>query len=973
MAKTYTPIAPPDVEVRVETVTLTPTVSPAVLPAVVIGPCYEIIEILNSDGSTNENARVYLPATIKSKELSLTGVLGLGGSGVSTFPISVNSGPDYDVDFDALPTGTDYPSDVVDYFNNTLKVPGLRAVLLPGSAGNGYILIETIGTGNSQTIELESVDAAVTAALGGEWHDIDRSGQSQYTQWFMDFTTRNYPNPNGLDTDELSYLTDEVEVWMDIGSSLKQLKEDEAVERYGTAQMEFIEDGDLDGESPILRIYEVNAGGPDATPAATSASGSLSPDLNSTESVCQLTCQANAINLTVDGIFRISIDGSQIQEVELTTGMTPAQVVTEVNKYFSHTAFSHAGGAAPFVIESELKGSEGNLYIHPAPSGNDLQILKDMGIVENIVVPTWDDSGYHFGDWFPVKKRDELWINGELKGIVTKVYSRVAGPPTYTDVKLDTEYVQTTYAIPEVQKFHFVSKNLSAQLPDPANSEPTPELYIGGDGDIRIKHALLRDIYGEPMYPGNGELYLGYKALRVDVSADAEDPTLIEISSDDDITDNLGEIRVDNPLAFNAWLCRNLGCPDRVMYALGIGAISDDLPDGTLTAYTSAFSYLENWDVYTLAALTQEEGVHDLGQSHVDSMSLSDNKGERIYFGTIERPTRAPNTVAISGTDGNTTAVTNEFNTGRSGITQALTDLGVDVTNLSPTGTDPEEVYLDIESDALNYRVTGIAGQVLTITPATGSPSWNADGFYATTNLTSPLIHEAWSLKVRGAELVTSTGSPDKDAISKAISDICDGYNDKRVFIGYPGNVTISDPNGLEQLLPTYTLAAITAGQIAQQSPQQPFSYMRVPGAIAVRGSSDYFDKDQLNVIAGGGCWIWFQETPNSSVEVRHQLSTNTDTIMERELSLTKAIDYTAKFFRKNCRPLVGRFNITEELLEMLASVCEGCSTYLTEDLKVLNDCTITSIEVVGVDEIEVVVDITAKYPLNKITIRIRV
>ena len=48
MAKTYTPIAPPDVEVRVETVTLTHTVIPAVLPAVVIGPCYEIVEVLNS-------------------------------------------------------------------------------------------------------------------------------------------------------------------------------------------------------------------------------------------------------------------------------------------------------------------------------------------------------------------------------------------------------------------------------------------------------------------------------------------------------------------------------------------------------------------------------------------------------------------------------------------------------------------------------------------------------------------------------------------------------------------------------------------------------------------------------------------------------------------------------------------------------------------------------------------------------------
>lgn len=971
MAKTYTPIAPPDVEVRVETVTLTPTVSPAVLPAVVIGPCYEIVEVLDSDGSTNEDARVYLPASIKSQELDLTVALGLGGSLVATFPISVNNGPDYDVDFDSLPTAADYPIEVVNYFNNTLQVPGLRAVLLPGSTGKGYILIETTGTGTSQSIELETVPAAVVAALAGEWHDIDKYGSSQYNQWFQDFTPRNYPNPNNLDVDELSYLTDDIDAYMDIGSSLKELQRDEAVERYGTAQMEWVEDGDLDGVSPILRLYEVKAGGPNATPAASSVAALLSADVNSTESICTVVggVVPGPVNLTVDGVLRLSIDGSQIQDIELTNGMTPAQVATEVNKYFSHVA---ASVPAAFQLVSALKGSEGSIYIQPAPSGNDNQILVDLGLIQ-VGPPAVDQQGYHFGDWFAVKKQDELWINGELRGVVTKVYARVAGPPTYTDVKIDTEYVQTEFATPATQKFHFVSKNLGANLPDPLNTEPTPEFYIDDDGNIRVKHNILRDIYGVPMFPANGELYLGYKALRVDVSADAENPKLIEISSDDDITSNLGEIRTDNPLAYAAWLCRNLGCPDRVMYALGVGAISDDLPDGTLPAYTSAFEYLENWEVYTLATLTQERTVHDAGQVHVDTMSLPENKAERIYFGTIEQPLRAPDTVAISGTDGNTTAVANEFNTGRPGITQALLDLGVDITKLNPTLTDAEEVYLDIETDALNYRVLSISGQVLTVVPATGSPSWNADGFYATTALATPLIHEAWSLKVRGAELVTALGAPDKNAIARAIADICDGYDDKRVFIGYPGETTLTDPNGLEQLLPSYYLAAITAGQIAQQAPQQPFSFMRVPGAIAVRGSSDYFSKEQLNIIAGGGCWIWYQETPSSAVEVRHQLSTKTATVLEREFSLTKAIDYVAKFFRRNCRPLVGRFNITEELLEMLASVCEGCRCYLTETIKVLKDCNITSIEVVAVDEIEVVVDITPYYPLNKITIRIRV
>jgi len=970
--RTYPEIPPPDVVVIIETPTESPTIVPAVLPPVLVGPCYEIVEILNSDGSTNEDARVYTPASVTSQELDLAVALVLGA--VPDFTIAVDNGPAYTVKLSTIATPT-LPADVVSYING-LSVPGLTAEILPGATGKGYIHIRT-AAGEGHTIELEGVDSTVTTVLGGEFHDIDKEGSADYNQWFVDLVPQNFPNPNDLDTDQLVYDPDDIDVYMDIGSALSALSDDSAIERYGTAQMEFVDDGDGDGVSPILRIYEVKAGGPNAVPTATSVLGLLSADLNSAAAICQLTCQANAINLTVDGTFRISIDGSQIQDVELTSGMTPAQVVVEVNKYFSHAAFAHAGGAAPFVIESYLKGSEGSLYIQPATSGNDLQILKDMGIVENIPVPTFDDSGYHFGDWFPVKRQDELVIGGQSYGTVTKVFSRVAGPPTYTDVKLDTEWPESTFILPATQRFFFRSKVLPAALPDPANTYPTPELYISGDGDVHIKHNILRDIYGEPMFPGSGELYLGYKALRQDVSADAETPRMIVIADDDDIEAELGEIRVDNPLAFAAWLTKNLGCPDRQVYALGISETSDDLPDGTLDAYTSAFQYLENWEVYTLVALSQELSVHQLAQVHVDTQSLPDNKAERKYFGTIDRPSRAPDTVAISGTEGNTTGVTNEFNSAKPGLTQALDDLGVDPGNLDPgAATDAEEVFLDIEQDAQNYRVKSISGQLITIVPATGSPSWNADGFYATSwpyGPSNPLINESWSLKVRGAELTKADGSPDKDAIAKAIADICYGFQDWRVNIGYPGEAVITDPNGLEQAVPSYYLAAITAGQIAQFAPQQPYTNVRVPGVQSVKGSSDFFSKDQLNIIAGGGCWIWYQETPSSAVQVRHQLTTDTSTKTKRESSLLHALDYAAKFIRTNVRPMLGKFNITPELVDQLGMTIDGCCSYLHEDLKVFNNCTYSGLRIVDVDEIEVVLEADPKYPLNKVTVRIRI
>jgi hypothetical protein len=959
MSSSYTELPPPDVQVIVETVTETPTVTPAVLPAVVVGPCYEIVEVLNSDGSTNANAQVFLPATVKSQLLDLTADIGLGAG--DNFDIAVNGGPDYTFTGANVPS-PNTPAVVASYINNDLAVPGLRAVVLESAtAGWGYLLLETTGSGSNQTIEMENTTAGIIAGLGGEFHDIDKAGSTQYEQWLTEFTPRYYPNPNNLDTDELDYVTDDIVVYMDTGASLVEMSKTGCVERYGTAQLEFVDDGDGDGMSPILRVYKIYPPGASATPLSSSPAAVRSADLNAAEAICQVDGSAPFVGpLTSDGVLLLSADGSQVQEIELTVAGHPntAAVAAEINKYFGWTVATDVAGV--LRLESDLDGAEGTIYIG---AGSTATILTDLFLT----------AGYYFGTWHPVKKQDKIWVNGTYYGTVTKVYpEQVVGADTYTEIKLDTEWPESTFPTVAAgsENFYFRSENLTEALPTAGSGEPAPELYVSDQGDVSVKHNILRDSDGVPMFPGNAELYMGYQALRVDLSADADTPMIIEISSDDDITDNLGEIRVDNPLAYAAWLCRNLGCPDRVMYALGVGATSADLPEGTLTAYTSAFDYLEGWDLYTIAALTQEETVHDLGKVHVDTMSLPANKSERIYFGTIQKPDRAPDTVAISGTAGNTTGVTNELNSGRPGLTQALLDLGVDITKLDPSvHTDAEEVFLDIEQDALNYRVKSISGQFITIIKAGVAPvpAWNQDGFYSTADLPTPRVGEGWSLKVRGAELAS------KWEEARAISDICSGYGDKRVFIGYPGNGTLTDPNGLEQLLPSYYLAAITAGQIAQQAPQQPFSYLQVPGVVSVRGSSDYFSRPQLNTMAGGGCWIWFQETPSAAVEVRHQLSTDTSTKLNRELSLTKVIDYTSKFVRKNLRPLVGRFNITEELLEMIASVTDGCCVYLTEDIKALADCTYSSITVVDVDEIEVIMDITPFWPNNKITIRIRV
>ena len=74
-------------------------------------------------------------------------------------------------------------------------------------------------------------------------------------------------------------------------------------------------------------------------------------------------------------------------------------------------------------------------------------------------------------------------------------------------------------------------------------------------------------------------------------------------------------------------------------------------------------------------------------------------------------------------------------------------------------------------------------------------------------------------------------------------------------------------------------------------------------------GSNDSYTNRQLNVMAAGGVYILVQDAQGGPVVCRHQLSTDTSTIETRELSITKVVDFTAKFMRAGLRNFIGRSN----------------------------------------------------------------
>jgi hypothetical protein len=116
---------------------------------------------------------------------------------------------------------------------------------------------------------------------------------------------------------------------------------------------------------------------------------------------------------------------------------------------------------------------------------------------------------------------------------------------------------------------------------------------------------------------------------------------------------------------------------------------------------------------------------------------------------------------------------------------------------------------------------------------------------------------------------------------------------------------------------------------VGQQPPQQGFTNFPITGLTRVVGSSDFFTQRQLNVVAAGGVYILIQDAQGAPVVCRHQLSTDLTSIETRELSITKVVDYVAKFMRAGLRNFIGRSNITHPFLDNLSTVVSGQLNFL--------------------------------------------
>ena len=460
------------------------------------------------------------------------------------------------------------------------------------------------------------------------------------------------------------------------------------------------------------------------------------------------------------------------------------------------------------------------------------------------------------------------------------------------------------------------------------SGRPNPDFDLDVSGNVVLGAEILRSsLTGDPFDPGNADVYIQYQGLRKDVSPLAEDPGILRISDVTTLGTVLSPINSDNPLALGMFFML-LNAPGLECAGMGVDETTAAAPNGTVAAYARVADALQSEEVYAIAPLTHDITVHQLFKTHVETMSGPEQKGERIVFICPEEPARAVDDVVASGLAAESTATENQLVVDVN-PTPGLVERGLDPLDLSYD--DQAFMQVTVEGEVRYYLLSSVNGTVCTFNTEFEDDE-NTDGFFSVETLTETVTNADWNVSIRG-DLLLIPGStlPDKTTIAETVAAQSAAYASRRVYKVFP-DTCIATLSGTEESLPGFYLCAAICGMVARFPPQQGFTQMPMTGFTGVQGSNDSYSVSQLNVMAGGGTYIVVQDAEGAPLVSRHQLSTNLTSIETRELSITKAVDYVAKFMRTALRNFIGTFNITQPFLDTLSTVIQGMLGFLTEN-----------------------------------------
>lgn len=421
-----------------------------------------------------------------------------------------------------------------------------------------------------------------------------------------------------------------------------------------------------------------------------------------------------------------------------------------------------------------------------------------------------------------------------------------------------------------------------------------------------------------------GDIHVGYKALRQDLS------DLHTVYSVAEATALLGKAVPENTLCYGTSIC----LANTVVGVKVIGVSSDDV-----IGYTAAKDRLETAeDVYAIVPMSQDAEIISIFNVHQQQMST---------------PLKGQWRLCIA----NTKMITEKVLTSGTGASMVDSDLALDLfvdaegTFIS-SGVIPGNTIRVVGSDQATYEY--VVGDVI----AENMLKLKAGVTFDVTKVAANIQHTYSIVK-----------QLDKTAQAAEIALASKSFGSSRTVNTFPDTCVIDDVE-----LPGYFLSCAVSGMIGGLAPHQGFTRISIAGVGGIKHSNEYFNQSQLDIIAGGGTFVFCQSNASSAPYVRHQLTTDMSTVEFRELSFVKNFDYVSFICKDVLDQFLGKYNVTPSTLGVLSTAVRA----VLESLKLYNlpkigspvlDYKVTSVAQLAdtKDRVEIYVDVTFPYALNVI------
>jgi len=353
----------------------------------------------------------------------------------------------------------------------------------------------------------------------------------------------------------------------------------------------------------------------------------------------------------------------------------------------------------------------------------------------------------------------------------------------------------------------------------------------------------------------SGYVYVSYKALRSDIAN-----KLLTFANLKEVEEQLGEISLENPLTYA--VAKALANTTVAVFAMPIRT-------NDANGYAEAFNHLAAEDVYFVVPLTDDPAVIGMLPGYLESLSKPEVKRWRV---AIVSPRFKEEEVVAEGTGDLTSGVLYDPNAKFTSVYDPRFSFYVKI----------DDAYYKVDSVITNQKL----------------------------QLVRPYPQDRQNVRY---QLVLKAETK-RDKL-RLIKDAVTLIKNRRIVAVFP-NTLIDDK---DQEVPGYYAAAAIAGLLSGLPAHKPITFMGIGGFKRTPLTDlSYFTDEELNEIAEAGYLILTQDSRNSLIYVRHQITTDNTSDFTRELSAVRTLDYLSVVFENAVKPFIGRFNLTDEIIPMI-------------------------------------------------------